>query len=491
MFRHLVLFLILAFPAMSAERVALVVGMADYAHISPLRNTANDARAISATLDRIGFDVTTLIDADGAAVRQALEDLSFKAETADLALIYFAGHGVEVQGENFLIPVDAKVASNRDIQRQSLSLEQFLGAVDRARKMRVVILDSCRDNPFQDDIEIVAATTGSDPANSRGGSGLAEPSPDRGTLVAFAAKDGAVALDGDGENSPYAQALVSRLAEPNLEISLMFRQIRDDVLKSTGNRQEPHTYGALSGVPFYFAEVGAEARAIEAEDRRIAWSALRSDQVDQLTLLAGQGDTRAMLGLAYMHLNPDGGVFNVAKAAGLLKRAVERSAPEAQFELAKLYEQGIGVEQNNDVALRLYRAAADQGFSDAINDLGFLYFNGGLGLETDQAQAIAHFTRAADLRHPEAMFNVAALIDDGLIGGKSHEDAADYLYRSLRAGSEDVLRVLTNEPNMFKLETRQALQSVLSQNEFYEGATDGILGQGSIRGIRRAFGLTN
>ena len=130
------------------------------------------------------------------------------------------------------------------------------------------------------------------------------------------------------------------------------------------------------------------------------------------------------------------------------------------------------------------------GFADAINDLGFLYYQGGLGLARDPAKALSHFERAADLRHPQAMFNFAALIDDGLVPTKGPEDAAGYLYDALRSGSADVLDLLSERPTMFTDATRRALQARLAEHAFYTGSIDGDFGPGTQRGIRRAYGLT-
>ncbi|SPH18682.1 Putative beta-lactamase HcpC [Defluviimonas aquaemixtae] len=474
--------------ARAADRLGLVVGMAAYEHIAPLKNTVNDARAIADTLERIGFNVVTLTDATQDELLSTLAEFSFRAETADLALIYFAGHGVEVQGENFLIPVDAAVRSNRDVAARSVSLKDLLGAVDRARKMRIVILDSCRDNPFGD---VIAPA--SDPAKGagvgRGGGGLAAPAPDRGTLVAFAARDGEIALDGDGDNSPFALALADTLARPGLEISLMFRQVRDAVLAATGNRQEPHTYGSLPGAPFYLAGAPELRGEIDVADRRVAWSRIRPDQASQLTRLASEGDTRSMLGVAYMRLDPEGRDYAPSDAAKWLEEAAGAGSAEAQFELAKLYETGLGVDADPARALALHQEAAAQGFADAINDLGFLQYHGGLGLPRNVDKALEHFERAADLRHPQAMFNFAALIDDGLVPGKGSDEAARYLYGALRAGSAEVFALLTERPTMFKDATRRALQAELRRHEFYKGAIDGDFGPGTQRSIRTAYGL--
>lgn len=494
---------LMANAAQRIERVALVMGVSDYTTIVPLDNTVNDARGISETLEGIGFQVTTLLNGSASEMRQAVDDFAFRSETADIALIYFAGHGVEVQGENFLIPADADVRSNQDIQRQAVSLKQLLASVENTRKMRVVILDSCRDNPFGDALDLTALAqtkASAEATRSLGSTGLAAPSPDRGTLVAFAAKDGAKALDGAGDNSPFALALMENLKKPGLEISLMFRQVRDQVLKTTGNQQEPFTYGSLSGTPFYVAgskvsdavavaQTDAAPEAVKNEDPRVAWASLGIDKEAQLRALADQGDTRSMIGLAYMRLNPNDKRYAPGDASGLFQKAAEGGDAEAIFELAQLYEIGLGVEQDLQRALSLYEQAGEMDYPDALNDLGFLYFEGGLNLTKDPQVALNFFKRAADLRQPQALFNMAALIDDELFPGLGPEDAAGYLYDALRSGSEAVFEEVRDRPDTFKLETRKALQRKLAQVGFYASTIDGDFGPGTQRGVRLAYGL--
>lgn len=481
---------LLPLPAMAAGKIALVVGMGQYQSVVALDNTVNDARGVSETLASIGFQVTTLLDASGADFRAALDEFAFRSETADLALIYYAGHGVEVQGENFLIPVDAEISSNLDVERQAVSLKSLLASVDHARKMRIVILDSCRNDPFGGALEakVVQPVDAASGTRGAGEGGLAPATPDRGTLVAYAARDGAVALDGLGSNSPFALALMKILPQPGLEISLMFRQVRDDVLAATGNLQEPHTYGSLSGTPFYIAGTTDGGSVVENANLKVAWSDIRPEQESQLAALAEQGDTRSMVGLAYMRLNVEDPRYKPDQAADLLIRAAKAGSAEAQFELAQLYEIGLGVEQNIPQALKLYQAAGDQDFPDALNDLGFFYFQGEMGLARDAAKGLKYFERAADLRQPQAMFNFAAMIDDGNIPGKGAAEAGEYLYRSLRSGSQEVRDLLIEKPTMFKLETRKALQANLAENGFYTGALDGGFGKGTQAAIAAAFG---
>jgi uncharacterized protein len=478
-----------------ADRVALVIGMGEYQHVSPLDNTINDATGIADTLEKIGFNVTLSLNASQATLLDQMDEFAFRAETADLAMIYYAGHGVEVQGQNYLIPVDADVKSNADVQRLSVSLDQMLKAVDSARVMRIVILDACRNNPFGDLIDTSVNADGS-PATEgatrgAGVAGLAPVDPNRGTLIAYAQRSGEVALDGATENSPFARALMEQMQVPGVEIGLMFRQVRDEVLAETRNLQEPYVNNSLSGTPFYLAgPADGQVDVATIADPQLAWSDVSIDQEAQLVAQANTGDTRSLLGLAYVRLNPADSRYNVSEAVTYMQRAADAGMPDAQFELAKLYERGVGVAADPARALELYNAAAAQDFPDALNDLGFLYYNGGLGLTADPAKALDYFRQAADLRHPEALFNYATLIDAGQIAGKGPEEAGQYLYLALRSGSQSVYDQLIAAPEAFSAEARIALQSQLQANNFYTGALDGAFGPGTQTAIRVAYGLS-
>jgi len=468
------------------KRLALVVGIGGYQNAPDLANTTNDGKLISDTLNELNFRVSEHFNIGLAEFRDLLDRFAFEAETADVALVYFAGHGIEVGGRNFLVPADAGADSRQQVADTSVSLDDILAAVDKARQLRIVILDSCRNDPFADDSLRETLTVDRRPA----GSSLAPPSPERGTLVAFAAEAGAVALDGAGDNSPFAMALADTLKSRDLEIGLAFRKVRDTVLKATANAQEPHTYGSLSGKPYFLAGTSQDVNGLEAAARKNAWGRLEVDQEEQLQVAAREGDSRALKGLAYMRLNPDEDRYDPARAAAFLEKAADSGDPEAMFELARMYERGIGVEQDVDKALELFRRSADEGFADAINDLGFLHFQGGLGIVRDPKKAIELFGLAADQRHPEAMFNYAALIDDGVVEGKKPDDAAEYLYRALRSGNEEVLGQLSENPKMFKAETRRSLQRKLSERAFYTGTIDGQFGPQTQRGLRKAYGLS-
>ena len=227
--------------AVADKRVALVVGMSVYQHAPQLTNPAHDADAVTALLRRAGFDVVDRRDLGIIDMRRALREFSLVAADADMAVIYFAGHGIEVDGTNYLVPADAKLESDFDIEDETISLDRLLNGLASVRRLKLVILDACRDNPF-------AKTMKRTLANRAIGRGLAKVEPTvPNTLIAFAAKTGAVASDGEGPNSPFAAALVKYIAEPGLDLRIAFGRVRDEVLRDTAGRQEPFVYGSLGG----------------------------------------------------------------------------------------------------------------------------------------------------------------------------------------------------------------------------------------------------
>jgi uncharacterized caspase-like protein len=163
-----------------------------------------------------------------------------QADSADWAVVYYAGHGIEIGGSNYLVPIDAHLRSDVDAPDEAISLERIMDTVSGAKKLKLIVLDACRDNPF-------ARTMRRSVAFRSVSRGLASVRPEGGVLVVYAAEDGQVAEDGDGKQSPFSEAFVRRLAEPGVEISKLFRLVTADVLKATGNRQRPYQYGSLPG----------------------------------------------------------------------------------------------------------------------------------------------------------------------------------------------------------------------------------------------------
>lgn len=230
----------------AGQRVALVIGNARYGNVTPLANPKNDAEALSKALRNVGFTSVTLkLDQTREQLAGALKEFAALADRAEWAVIYYAGHGIEVGGNNYLVPVDARFSSDRDVSFEAVTLDQVLQSVEGASKLRLVILDACRDNPF-----VAKMTKGSGTRSI--GKGLGNIEPEGATLVAYAAKHGQTAEDGQTGNSPFAMALVKQIQTPGQEINLVFRKVRDEVLAATGKRQEPFTYGSLPSEAFYF-----------------------------------------------------------------------------------------------------------------------------------------------------------------------------------------------------------------------------------------------
>jgi hypothetical protein len=227
-------------------RVALVIGNSNYANVPKLPNPLNDATLIAKSLRTAGFSlVLEVSDLSRDQMLGVLRSFATEADAADWAVIYFAGHGMEVGGTNYLVPTDARLRSDRDVQDEAVSLDRVLSTVEGADTLRVVILDACRDNPFARTMERTLARR----AVSRG---LARVEPQQATLIAYSAKEGTLADDGTGENSPYAAALAARLTQPGVEIDKVLRLVHDDVLAATNGEQEPYFYGSLPGHDFFF-----------------------------------------------------------------------------------------------------------------------------------------------------------------------------------------------------------------------------------------------
>jgi hypothetical protein len=211
--------------------------------LTQLPNTINDASAVAALLRSVGFEVVNSRTELGVLdFKRAVRDFLITAENADIAVVYYAGHGIEVDGTNYLIPVDAKLARDYDVEDEAVALNRIIWSLQSVRRLRLILLDACRDNPF---VAKLQRSVGVRAAAKGGLAKIDDVSAD--TLVGYAAKAGSVSYDGDGANSPFASALLKHVAEPGLDIRIALGRVRDEVLKLTGGRQEPFIYGSLGG----------------------------------------------------------------------------------------------------------------------------------------------------------------------------------------------------------------------------------------------------
>ena len=240
--------LLLALPAAAQKRVALVVGNSAYVHAGALANPANDASDVAATLSQVGFDVILGLDLDKRAFDGKVREFSRLLSGADTALFFYAGHGLQVAGRNHLVPVDAQLQNERDLDFEAVPLDFVLKQmeIEREGKTSIVFLDACRDNPLARNL---ARSMGTRSASI--GRGLAQVQAGVGTFIAYSTQPGNVALDGDGRNSPFTAALVKGVKEPGRNLTAVMIEVRKQVLAATNGRQVPWDHSALTG-DFYF-----------------------------------------------------------------------------------------------------------------------------------------------------------------------------------------------------------------------------------------------
>jgi uncharacterized caspase-like protein len=320
-------------PAFAGKRVALVLGNSAYQNVPRLTNPVNDATMMADTFKKAGFDVVVARQDLGALeTRRVLRDFADRAADADIAVIYYAGHGIEVDGTNYLIPVDAKLERDNDVFDEAFSLDRVLLAVEPAKKLRLVILDACRDNPFSKTMKRTVALRAI-------GRGLAKIEPaNPNTLIAYSAKAGSTAQDGDGKDSPFTIALSQHLTTPGLDVRKAFGFVRDDVIKATTSRQEPFVYGSLGGddVPLVPAPAAAAPTA--------AASSPQADMRRDYELALQVGNKSAFN--AFLAQHPDGFYASLAKlqleklSAEEAHAAATAKAKEAEEQRARLAAAG-------------------------------------------------------------------------------------------------------------------------------------------------------
>ena len=249
--------------AWAEKRVALVVGNSSYQTVPQLPNPSRDANSVAKMFRDAGFDtVDTLINVGNLEFKRAIRKFETIADQADIAVVYYAGHGLEISGVNYLIPVDARLASDRDAEDEAIPLERLVSSADGAKRLRLIVLDACRDNPFVKSMRRERKT-----ATRAVSAGLGKVEPtSTDTLIAYAAKAGSTADDGDGQHSPFTTAVLKNLTVPGLDVRLAFGRVRDEVLKATDSRQEPFVYGALGGGNIALVPAPTMAREAPASD---------------------------------------------------------------------------------------------------------------------------------------------------------------------------------------------------------------------------------
>ena len=381
------------------------LGNSTYAHIGRLPNPDNDARDISAALRRLGFEVTTELDADRVELTEALRAFTRRSAGADVSLVFYAGHGIEMDGVNYLVPVDARLERDVDVRFETVTVDDLLVSTTGA-SLRLLILDACRNNPLARSMQRTAAT------RTVSGGSFADLNEDLlgdETLVAYAAAAGTTAADGRGRNSPYTAALLSHLETP-LEIGLLFRRVRAAVLAATNGAQRPHEYHSLVG-EHYLTRTLATGTSVSVTAAVTAELALADPP------------------------RPDPPEIDVTELhIAALRELADAGDAEAQTELGERYEHGRGAAQDDRAAVSWFRRAAEQGHPPGQAALGFMYATG-RGVAQDHAEAVHWFGRAADRGNARSQYNLGASYRDGRGVVQDDAEAVRWFRRSAEQGS--------------------------------------------------------
>jgi TPR repeat protein len=409
-------------------RIALVIGNGKYAR-DPLPNPPRDAALIADTLRRVGFNVIEVIDADRQAMRNALIDFGRKlAESETVGLFYYAGHGVQVSGDNYLLPIDVDIRTEAEVLLQGVNLNEILATLrPKSNRLAVAVLDACRNNPF------VGLTRGL----SRG---LAPVTAPAGTLIAFSTAPGEVALDGDGKNSPYSAAIARAIPVPGLAIEEVFKRARQDVMSATANAQVPWEHSSLTGRFVFVPKTN-----VSPDSRDAITGGLPNDRLAEI----GEWERikRASEPAAYkifLEKYPSGAFAELARykleqyeqrhktwtwwlpkvAATARPVGVSRTQAEELFERALRFEAEQKTAEDLEHAQTLYEAAAEAGLAPAMYRLGRMIENNArrshkrgaiakAAYNSELAKASKWYAKGAEESHPAAQRALGTLHEFG------------------------------------------------------------------------------
>lgn len=444
----LALLLLTLHPAAAAKRLALVLGNSKYQNVPALENPANDAEDFAAALRRLGFDVIEQRDASREAMAKAVHDFSEQLAGAEVALFFYAGHGLQMNGENYLIPVDAKIQSAADVRFNTIDLTDIQQEMEGSGRTNIIILDACRDNPFADKL----AQSG----RSLGSRGLVRlDAAAQGSLIVYSTQPNNIALDGSGRNSPFTAALLKHVATPGLEVRQMISRVRGDVLAATDKKQTPWDSSSLVG-DVYLANAAAGAAPIAAippADTAVANAAPPSPAPD----LSGQAplsrnsapaaaaenecDRYAALRMATIATatEPTPTDADWVRIAGVCQALVQANPGVMRYvyQLARAQDHT----KNYTEAVRNYRVVAEAGFPEAMNDLGAEYYLGH-GVLQSYPTAFDYISKAAAAGSFRALANMAAMYSDGRGVAKDDAKSLDLAERAVDAGSSFALKII-------------------------------------------------
>ena len=383
---------------MSEERrVALVIGNSAYAE-TPLKNPVNDATDIAAALKESGFAVTLLPNATREAMEKAIRDLGNALKSGGVGLFYYAGHGVQMKGRNYLIPIGADIQEEDEVGYKAVDADLVLAKMESAGNgTNIVILDACRTNPFPG------------AARALGDRGLAvvgvQPA---GSYIIYATQPNATAQDGSGRNGVFTKNLLANLKVPGLDIDLMLRRVRDAVRAETGNAQVPWSSSSLSSAGFMFVP-GTGSAAAPDSPAELEVIPEVATPFENLLKTAVKGDVIAQFNIANAYYNGVGVAKNFTESVKWYRIAADQGNADAQYNLGVAFYTGTGIYKDFAEAVKWFVKAAQQGETNAQCSLGQAYFNGD-GVDQDYVAAVKWYQTAAEQGNPYAQGGVKSFV---------------------------------------------------------------------------------
>jgi uncharacterized protein len=393
----------------AADRVALVIGNGAYQNVPQLDNPVNDAEDIAKSLAAAGFDVIEKDNATRGQMADAVRDFTDRIKGAEVALFYYAGHGMQMEGENYLVPVDARLEKPADVRFATINLTDIQQEMQASGRANIIVLDACRNNPF------AARLASGGRAVGERGLGRVEASG-VGTLIVFSTQPNNVALDGGGRNSPFAAALAKNIGTPNIEIRQMISRVRADVLAATDQKQVPWDSSSLVGDVYLTRTAeGSVAQSLQPTSTPDAGSAGGAPRQQEPVASGAAAECEKLASPMPMFATLD--QIRAARHARDWARALAvcKSASEADpNSVALRYRLGQSYFQTKDYlnAQKQLSVAADAGDADAEQMLGFMFANGA-GVVKDYYRAFDYFSRGAAAGNPRAVTNLGSMYSNG------------------------------------------------------------------------------
>lgn len=480
----------LAIPASAQKRVALVIGNGNYGTVTPLKNPANDAKAVAQSLRDLGFSVMLGVDLGKASFEKTVLDFSETLNGAEAAVFYYAGHGLQVDGRNYMVPVDAKLADEADLPFQLVAMDIVLNKLVHHRITNIVIMDACRDNPLGDKLSKLLGER-----SAAVGTGLASVYASAETLISYSTQPYHVALDGDGDNSVYSGSLARHIGTPDIDVIDMLKRVRKDVQDATNKEQLPWDNHAMTGDFFFKTSAGnivtphpdRERMTPPKEQTAIVIPPDRNPvrtgkpPVHPCDVIAGSASDpeRVTPGLTIGQLNAAEGVKACRAALALYP-----NTPRFEFQLARSLQKSGA----HNEAAALYRSLVDRGYFAALTNYGWM-LNNGLGVPKDQKAAVHFYLLAAQQGDNFGMFNTAMAYDTGEGLPYNSAQAARWLYAAIRLGHDYSIRMMVERPNAWTRDFRVELQRLLRRAGAYDGPLNGTLGPSMEAALRRVKDL--